>query len=169
MNVRTKGNPIVGIIVGLVFLIVSLQFFILPAVRATTNGVKTTGTVIKVESHHNSKGKTSYTSTIEFKTDAGEKISFSPAVSSSLARSKGQQVPIIYNKGNPREAVIDDMFSTWLFPGIFSFAGLAILASSTMAYLNKRSQKNTEMTGIYNPSQNISGHTNNPPPPGPII
>ena len=151
-----------GLIIGSLFIWIPLQFFILPNLKAMESGEKTIGTVVDVKTSHSSKGGTSYMPTIAYTTKTGEKFSYTPSYSSGLfPHSKGQKVDIIYNRNTPGDAIIDDLVTMWLIPGVFSLFGLIPVTFSIIEIRRKRAEKNSEMTGIYDPSKNY------PQPPGP--
>ena len=155
-----------GLIMGSLFLWIPLQFFILPNLKAMESGEKTTGTIVDVKTSRSSKGGTSYMPTIEYLTKTGEKFSYTPSYSSGLfPHSKGQKVDIIYNKNTPGDAVIDDLVSMWFIPGVFSLFGLVPVTFSIIEIRRKRAEKNSEMTGIYDPSKNYQNQSQQPPQP----
>jgi len=162
MNIQYRGSPVVGIIVGIVFMAVAIPFCY-SNVRILSNSDVTTGMVTQVTTSRNSKGHVTYTPTIEFTTKTGEKISFKPsAMTFNTPNRQGEQIDVIYEKDNPSNAAVNDLSGMWIFPGIFFLMGLIVFVPSMIAMIAKRQQISTPSFGD-TPPPGQPGQTQSPP------
>lgn len=128
-----RGSLNNGILLGFVplltpaFLMACNLGFFLPTLEVIREGVSTTGTVVDYE-ESNDDGSTTYSSIVEFKTDAGETVRFDDtAVSSNPPRhSIGQKVGVIYLEEQPERAVISDPL-WWAIPALLFVVSLISL------------------------------------------
>ncbi len=128
-----RGSLNNGILLGFVplltpaFLMACNLGFFLPTLEVIREGVSTTGTVVAYE-ESSDDGGTTYSSIVEFKTDAGETVRFDDtAVSSNPPRhSIGQEVGVIYLEEQPERAVISDPF-WWAIPALLLIVSLISL------------------------------------------
>ena len=109
--------------VGLLFfliglaLLVSAIFSILKTRRQIANSVKATGTVFNFGQITGKSGYL-YCPQVVFADAAGQRIEFQSEIGSQPpAYTIGQQVPVIYQKNNSRQAEIDSLMSLWFTPG----------------------------------------------------
>jgi hypothetical protein len=80
-------------------------------------GVATTGEIVAMNSRRNSDGDTMYYARIQFRTEQGERIVFDDNTGSSAPlKQTGEQVKVLYDSGNPENAVIDRGLFNWLGP-----------------------------------------------------
>lgn len=80
-------------------------------------GEKTTGNVVRLEESNSSEGGCCvYSPVIEF-IAGGQTYSFEgDNASSPPAYSVGEEVPVLYDPGNPGTAQINSFFERWVFP-----------------------------------------------------
>jgi hypothetical protein len=78
---------------------------------------KSQGVVIKLVPKRGSKGSTTYSPMIKFKTQKGDEFSFVGNTSSNPpSYHRGDKVDIFYNPQNPKNAKISSFVSLWLLP-----------------------------------------------------
>lgn len=123
-----------GMVISVIFLmLIGAVFSIIGVVSLSNNldlkksGISAQGTVIDLERHSGSKGKSIYSPEIEFTTAGGEtlRIVYSGG-SNPPAYSIGEKVNIVYSKDNPEDIVIDSIFEIYGFPIIAALAGAVV-------------------------------------------
>lgn len=141
------GIPIfVGLllfVIGIVVLISSIVS-ILKKHRQIADSLAATGLVTAFATGMGRSGYLYYP-LVEFKIPSGETISFQSSVGNSRAMySVGQQVKVLYDARNPREAEIDALTSLWLVPGcmlamgsVLTILGLLLAVVMTLVMMNQ--------------------------------
>jgi hypothetical protein len=137
MNFSNWG---VGRLAGAILLFIGLIFggvgsiFLFDVKSYADKGVEAQGQVIENIPVRSSKGGTTYTPLVLFKTQSGQEVQFEDGVSSKPpAFDIGEKVNVLYMPDNPNEAIVAD--GMWLFPGIFVGIGGVLLTIAVVCFV----------------------------------
>ncbi len=121
------------VFIGL-FMFLAGFFPLVNNIQLLFSGARTTGTVVDIGAEtsnydkDNIKTSTSYLPVVEFTTEDNRVITFKPAIGSDANKTeKGQKVDVIYIKGNPNVAAINDDMNLWILPLTLFILGMAAL------------------------------------------
>jgi hypothetical protein len=130
------------------------------------HGIKAQGQVIQ-NIEDISDDSTTYHPKIQFTTAEGENIQFTSNTSTNPpAFGIGQGVNILYPKGAPDQAVIDDFLFLWLGPLIAGGLGIMFFGIGTwLFYSNSRSDIKNMMLRFQEKQQSNNPLNPNPPTP----
>jgi len=84
------------------------------------NGVSTTATVLENKTHYDEEGDKVYCPHVEMKLRKGFRTTLTLNECSTPAiYSKGEVIPVIYEKNKPQNVIVNSTFWIYIFPGIF--------------------------------------------------
>ncbi|MEP6923117.1 MAG: DUF3592 domain-containing protein [Pyrinomonadaceae bacterium] len=128
------------IFVGFVFFLIGLGLFangifsVFKIRRQVAGSVKATGTVVNFGRMMGKSGYL-YCPQVVFADATGQRIEFQSELGTQPpAYTVGQQVPVIYQKNNPRQAEIDSLMALWFAPGCMIVMALTFTAVGLMLF-----------------------------------
>lgn len=119
--------------IGVVLLVAAAVTSVLE-LRFLARAERAPGTVIDVSRHTDSEGTVTFRPVVRFTIETGETIEFVSSSGSSVAsKSVGDQVEVLYDPDDPKDAELSDFFSVWGFPVILGGLGVVFTAVSAFA------------------------------------
>ncbi|AWK06744.1 DUF3592 domain-containing protein [Flavobacterium crocinum] len=133
-----------GLLAGAVYSYSSKKAFLEKAEKAQ-------GTVIEMIARR-SDNSTTYCPVVNFKTKAGQEITFTSSVSSNPpSYSVDETVEVLYDPAEPKEASINGFATLWLVPLILGILGTIFFLIGSLAflfgYLKNKKKQNLRETG----------------------
>lgn len=121
--------------VGVILLVICVVTAV-GSVQFRADSETATGTVVGVEPHrschrdsdHRMSCGTSYFPVVRYRTADGRQVTFSASSGSSHRPQVGDQVTVLYDKGDPDHARVDSFAEFWLAPLITGLLGLVFAA-----------------------------------------
>ena len=128
------------IVIGLLFFLIGLGilangiFLVFKVRRQLGNAAKTVGTVVAFGRETGKSGYI-YCPQVSFLIPSGERFGFQSKVGSQPpSYTAGQQVRVVYQKTNPRQAEINSPMALWFVPACFLIMSLVFTALGLMLF-----------------------------------
>ena len=123
---RLGGTIMLGL--GILFLLIAIGFGG-SVLWFRTHAVRVTGTVIAEVLTPYADGNM-YCPTIRYTTREGQSLTHDSNVCAwPPAYEEGQRVTVYYDRLNPKDVQMADLFGNWFIPGLFGFLGITFTIS----------------------------------------
>lgn len=138
---RTRGSPLLGAIIGLVFALIGL-LLTLDAIHFTKIAVPATATVIDTVQETTSDGDTVYAVTLRWRDHRGRtRVETPKGRASWYDFDHGAQVDILYDPDDPKDVRLADLASLWMLPLGFLVVGSIIATNCVMVLIYRLSNR----------------------------
>jgi hypothetical protein len=118
---------VVFLVIGLVFMGVGI-YFGQDTLTFSRTAQHATGQIVDFEESRDSDGDRTYAPVITYAPAESDPITFTGSIHTSSRPTIGEQVKVLYNPKNLRDARIDSPVDLWLLPGVFGGMGFIFTA-----------------------------------------